>query len=112
MSAPAHYTDRVPGVECIDVTKHFSFCLGNVIKYVWRAGVKSEDPVQDLEKARTYLDFEISRLTAERQEEDRPVVVTDREGERWRRFGYLSTLYFNDAHPESMLTWSELEALV
>ena len=36
--------------------------LGNAIKYIWRAGLKSDDAIQDLEKARQYLDFEIERL--------------------------------------------------
>ena len=38
-----------------------SFCLGNVIKYVWRADHKS-DAIEDLKKARFYLDREIARL--------------------------------------------------
>ena len=59
--SPKHYADRVPGIECIEVTQHFPFNLGNVIKYVWRCGYKG-DPIEDLEKARTYLDFEIARL--------------------------------------------------
>lgn len=58
---PAHYTAHPSGVECIEVTQHFSFCLGNVIKYVWRAGSKG-DALQDLYKAREYLDYEITRL--------------------------------------------------
>ena len=37
---PRHYEARVPGIECIEVARHFDFCLGNVIKYVWRAGLK------------------------------------------------------------------------
>lgn len=59
---PSHYADTVPGIECIDVVQHFNFNRGNVIKYVWRAGAKG-DEVEDLRKARQYLDFEIARLT-------------------------------------------------
>ncbi len=59
---PKHYTSHPSGVECIEVTKHFSFCLGNVIKYVWRAGLKNGNPIEDLCKAREYLDYEIERL--------------------------------------------------
>ena len=33
----------IPNIECIDVAKHFSFCLGNVIKYVIRGGRKNSD---------------------------------------------------------------------
>lgn len=63
---PSHYTDRVPGIECIDVVENFDFCLGNVIKYIWRAGLK--DPtkeIEDLKKARWLLDREIQRLEKE-----------------------------------------------
>ena len=63
---PSHYIDRVPGVECIQVTQHFNFNCGNAIKYVWRHGLKG-DAVQDLEKARQYIDFEIKRIQEERE---------------------------------------------
>jgi uncharacterized protein DUF3310 len=56
---PAHYTSR--GIECIDVAEGLSFCLGNALKYIWRAGLKG-DPVEELKKARWYLDREIKRL--------------------------------------------------
>lgn len=60
---PAHYTQHPSGVECIDVTEWFNFNLGNAIKYVWRAGLKDGvGPLEDLEKARWYLDREINRL--------------------------------------------------
>lgn len=60
--------DEVEGVarfvECIEVAERFPFSLGNVIKYVWRAGKKSDaHRIEDLEKARQYLEFEIDRLT-------------------------------------------------
>lgn len=58
---PKHYNKKVPGIECIEVVQHFNFNLGNVIKYVWRAGDKG-DVVEDLKKARQYLDFEIARI--------------------------------------------------
>lgn len=59
---PKHYTSHPSGVECIEVTEHFNFCLGNAIKYIWRAGLKGEDAVQDLQKAIWYIEREISRL--------------------------------------------------
>jgi hypothetical protein len=37
---PEHYTRHPSGVECIRITEWMSFCLGNVIKYVWRAPLK------------------------------------------------------------------------
>lgn len=58
---PPHYKRHPSGVECIVVAEHFGFNLGNVIKYVWRAGEKG-DALEDLKKARWYLDREIRRL--------------------------------------------------
>lgn len=57
---PSHYTGHPSGVEAITITEHFNFCLGNAIKYIWRAGMKG-DALEDLKKARWYLDREISR---------------------------------------------------
>ncbi|WP_019997284.1 DUF3310 domain-containing protein [Aureimonas ureilytica] len=61
---PSHYTSHPSGVECIDVTEHMTFNLGNAVKYVWRAGLKSVDPIQDLQKAAWYINREIDRLKA------------------------------------------------
>lgn len=60
---PAHYTSHPSGVECITITEHMSFLIGNVIKYVWRAD--SKNGVEDLRKARWYLDREIARREAD-----------------------------------------------
>lgn len=57
---PQHYKSHPSGVECITVTEHFNFCLGNAIKYIWRAGLKG-DALEDLEKAKWYLEREIAR---------------------------------------------------
>lgn len=59
---PQHYTSVVPGVECIEVTEHFDFLRGNAIKYLWRAGAKGDSPVEDLRKAKWYIDREIDRI--------------------------------------------------
>lgn len=58
---PAHYTSHPSGIECIQITEHMNFNLGNAVKYVWRAGEKG-DRMEDLRKARWYLDREITRL--------------------------------------------------
>lgn len=58
---PKHYTSHPSGIECIQVTEHMNFCRGNAVKYVWRAGEKG-DEIEDLKKARWYLDREIARL--------------------------------------------------
>lgn len=58
---PPHYTSHPSGVECIQVTEHMNFCRGNALKYLWRAGSKG-DELEDLRKARWYIDREIARL--------------------------------------------------
>lgn len=60
---PSHYRQHPSGVECIEVTQHCNFCIGNAIKYLWRAGLKG-DAVEDLRKAAWYIDREIRRLEA------------------------------------------------
>jgi len=57
---PPHYTSHPSGVECIEVTRHMGFNLGNVLKYVWRADLKGK-AIEDLEKAQFYLADEIQR---------------------------------------------------
>lgn len=47
---PSHYTSHPSGVECITVTRHFCFDIGNAIKYLWRAGLKKEQGMSELEK--------------------------------------------------------------
>ncbi|KQQ98010.1 hypothetical protein ASF74_14850 [Arthrobacter sp. Leaf145] len=60
VNSPAHYRTHPSGVECIQITEHMGFLLGNVIKYLWRADEKGS-PLEDLRKARWYLDREIAR---------------------------------------------------
>ena len=65
---PSHYTAHPSGIECIQITRHMSFNLGNVVKYLWRAGLKDRAPtLQDLKKAAWYLNDEIKQM--EQQEE-------------------------------------------
>ncbi len=60
---PTHYCSHASGVECIQITQHMNFCLGNALKYVWRSGIKGESTaIQDLEKAVWYVQCEIDRL--------------------------------------------------
>jgi hypothetical protein len=56
---PDHYQGK-GGLQAIDVIEAFGlgFSLGNVVKYVLRAG-KKDDRLKDLEKAMEYLKFEI-----------------------------------------------------
>ena len=96
---PEHYTQHPSGVECIQITEHMGFCSGNAIKYIWRHEQKGG--VEDLKKARWYLDREIKRLENETDlpgnlqehcnrfwiEEPeylyRHIPVTEQEGEEW-----------------------------
>ena len=55
---PPHYNLHPSGVECIEITRHMSYNLGNAMKYIWRADLKGE-PVQDLEKAAFYINDEV-----------------------------------------------------
>ena len=64
---PPHYQAHPSGIECIEITEHMNFCLGNAIKYIWRAGLKN-NAIEDLEKARWYLDREIERIYKAREE--------------------------------------------
>lgn len=57
---PAHYTSHPSGVECIQITEHMSFNLGNAIKYLWRADEKGA-PLDDLRKAAWYIQREIAK---------------------------------------------------
>ena len=66
---PKHYTSDPSGIECIDVTRHRNFNVGNAIKYLWRAGLKIDadkssinKQIEDLEKAVWYIVDEIHRL--------------------------------------------------
>ncbi len=60
---PPHYTKHPSGVECITITEHMGFNLGNAVKYVWRADLKG-DAIEDLRKARWYIERELARRGA------------------------------------------------
>lgn len=69
---PHHYTSHPSGVECIQITRHYCFAIGNAIKYLWRAGLKQdvgtppkEKEIQDLEKAIWYINDRIKQLKNE-----------------------------------------------
>lgn len=67
---PAHYNSHPSGIECIEIARHHNFNIGNTIKYLWRAGLKSEEgmedndkQIEDLNKAIWYINDEIKRIT-------------------------------------------------
>lgn len=66
---PKHYTSHPSGIECIDITRHYCFDIGNAIKYLWRAGLKvdtgltdKQKEIEDLEKAIWYIKDRINQL--------------------------------------------------
>jgi len=56
---PKHYNSHPSGVECITITEHMGFNLGNAMKYIWRADEKN-DAIEDLQKARWYIERELA----------------------------------------------------
>ena len=60
---PAHYTNHPSGVECIQITEHMSFNLGNAVKYIWRADLKGKSE-EDLKKAIWYIQRELDKRAA------------------------------------------------
>lgn len=71
---PAHYTSHPSGIECIEVIRHYCFSIGNAIKYLWRAGLKKEQgideidkEIEDLKKAIWYINDRIHQLEMSRK---------------------------------------------
>lgn len=62
---PPHYTSHPSGIECIQITEHMGFNLGNAIKYIWRADLKGNS-MDDLAKARWYITREMERLNTKK----------------------------------------------
>lgn len=69
---PKHYNSHPSGVECITVTEHMSFNIGNAVKYLWRAGLKGATE-QDLDKAIWYIKREKERISRENRSSESPV---------------------------------------
>ena len=66
VNRPQHYTHLPNGIEAIDVCEHLGFRLGNVVKYVIRSEHKGTR-LQDLQKAKWYLEREIAVALAEKE---------------------------------------------
>lgn len=62
VNSPPHY--KSGGVETIDFieAKQLGYHLGNVVKYISRAGIKSHNPLEDIRKAKWYLDRHLEQL--------------------------------------------------
>ena len=62
-STPKHYQGTIQPIDLINA-QNLNFNLGNVVKYVCRAGKKQgENVLSDLEKAQNYINYEIERVT-------------------------------------------------
>ena len=59
---PKHYTGHPSGIECIQITEHMGFNLGNALKYIWRCDLK-KDAIEDLNKAIWYIQREVEKRT-------------------------------------------------
>lgn len=79
---PKYYKSHLSGIECIEITRHYCFDIGNAIKYLWRAGLKTEQglsskqkEIEDLNKAIWYIQDRIKQLQheEERKEDNRHV---------------------------------------
>jgi hypothetical protein len=62
---PEHYNKHPSGIECIEIIEHFNFNIGAATKHLWRAGIKTPDPIEDLRKAIWYVQKEIDRIETE-----------------------------------------------
>ena len=74
VNSPSHYSylKKLCGIEVIDITRHMDFDLGNAIKYILRAGHKTEEgyddkakTIEDLKKAVWYINDKIKTLEHE-----------------------------------------------
>lgn len=71
VNSPSHYSwlKKLAGVEIIDIIRHLDFDLGNAVKYILRAGRKTEEgyddkakTIEDLRKASWYINDKIKTL--------------------------------------------------
>lgn len=67
---PSHYNSHPSGIEVIEITQHMDFLLGNVVKYVLRCDHKGG--IEDLKKARWYIDRAISLREQRETQEEQP----------------------------------------
>jgi len=66
VNQPKHYTAHPSGIECIEVTEHMGFNLGNAVKYIWRCDLK-KDAMEDLNKAIWYIQRELVKRQADKE---------------------------------------------
>ncbi len=101
---PRHYNSHPGGVQPIELTQHMSFCLGNVIKYTMRYELKGG--LEDLKKARWYLNKEIERL------EGRTETISGRSHEEIDKEYSSNFVYKSDTlDGVDITTWEEYQKL-
>jgi len=98
---PSHYTwlkDKC-GIEVIDITRHLDFCTGNAVKYLLRAGHKEEadmtsveKEIEDLKKAKWYIDDKINELMKENNLEEKDIFKQRQNNFQYTRDELLSEL--------------------
>lgn len=75
VSHPKHYNssqaqcDCGRKIECIDVTRHMNFNLGNALKYIWRS--EHKNGTEDIRKAIWYLNDYLQKISPDAV--DKPV---------------------------------------
>lgn len=80
---PAHYANTKIEVANFIADRGLDYFLGNVVKYVSRAGIKGNDTeLEDLQKAQAYLGMKIRMLQGQEPIEPRTSMVDIAEGMR------------------------------
>lgn len=76
---PDYYGGENNTYEAIKVIEawELNFCMGNVIKYIARAGKKTEDRIMDLKKAQFYLQHEIDKMESNAPDTCLPIAKPD-----------------------------------
>ena len=66
---PSHYKGFSNGAQVVDIAEWLNFNRGNAVKYIARAGRKQgADTLEDLRKARWYIEREIERIITDGKE--------------------------------------------
>ena len=72
---PKHYMSHPSGIECIQITEHMNFNVGNAVKYLWRTDHKNG--LEDLQKAEWYIKREIRRVKKYARKNSRSDKITE-----------------------------------
>lgn len=106
---PTHYNSRSIGYECIDLTQHQTFCVGNAIKYLWRYHDKGK-PLEDLEKARWYAYRALTRQETVNLEDGHCATILGRLFETTT--GYESGIWYSLRKNSWIIVVSVLDVMI